>query len=66
MWYRDQLADYVRQILLDSRSLTRPYIDANAVREIVDGHTRRGLNYTTAIHKLLTLELLHRLFFDVQ
>jgi asparagine synthase (glutamine-hydrolysing) len=31
---------------------------------VVDGHTRRGRNYTTAIHKLLTLELLHRLFFD--
>jgi asparagine synthase (glutamine-hydrolysing) len=62
VWYRDQLSDYVRQMLLDSRSLSRPYIEADAVRKIVDDHTRRGMNYTATIHKLLTLELLHQLF----
>ena len=35
-----------------------------AVEAVVNGHTKGGLNYTTAIHKLLTLELLQRLFFD--
>jgi len=30
----------------------------------VYGHTKGGLNYTSAIHKLLTVELLHRLFLD--
>lgn len=64
VWYRDVLSDYVREMLLDPRTLSRPYLEPNAVRAIVDGHTRRGLNYTTAIHKLLTLELLQRLFFD--
>jgi asparagine synthase (glutamine-hydrolysing) len=63
LWYRDKLADYVREMLLDSRTLSRPYLQPAAVRAIVDGHTRRGLNYTTAIQKLLTLELLQRLFF---
>lgn len=63
-WYRDQLAEYVRQVLLDPRTLSRAILEPNVVRAIVDGHTRRGLNYTTAIHKLLTMELLHRLFFD--
>jgi asparagine synthase (glutamine-hydrolysing) len=63
-WYRDQLAEYVREILLDPLTLSRPILDPKVVRLIVDGHTRHGLNYTTAIHKLLTIELLHRLFFD--
>jgi asparagine synthase (glutamine-hydrolysing) len=66
VWYRDQLANYVRQMLLDSRTLSRPYLNAKTVQAIVDGHTNRGLNYTTAIHKLLTLELGHRLFFDAR
>ena len=65
-WFRDELAGYVRQMLLDPRALSRPYLEPNVVRAIVDGHTRRGLNYTTAIQKLLTLELIHRLFFDAQ
>lgn len=64
VWYRDSLSDYVRQMLLDSRTLTRPYIERKGVEAVVRGHLGGGQNHTTAIHKLLTLELLHRLFFD--
>ncbi|HEY1648204.1 MAG TPA: hypothetical protein VGF96_09500 [Terracidiphilus sp.] len=66
VWYRDALSEYVREILLDRRTLARTYIEPKAVQAIVDGHTRRGQNHTTAIHKLLTLELIHRLFFDAR
>jgi asparagine synthase (glutamine-hydrolysing) len=64
VWYRDVLAEYVREMLLDRRTLSRPYLESKRVEAIVNCHTREGLNYTSAIHKLLTLELLHRLFFD--
>jgi asparagine synthase (glutamine-hydrolysing) len=64
VWYRDQLANYVREILLDSRSLARPYLAPKMVRSIVDGHLKGSRNYTTEIHRLLTLELTHRLFVD--
>ena len=64
VWYRDALPDYVRQVLLDSRTLSRPYLDKRGVEAVVEGHTKGGLNYTTELHKLLTLELLHRLFVD--
>ena len=64
VWYRDQLSSYVREILLDRKSLSRPYLEPKAVEAVVNGHTKGGLNYTSAIHKLLTLELVQRLFFD--
>jgi len=64
VWYRDELADYVRDMLLDSRSLARPYIVPNAVRHIVNAHLKGDRNYTIEIHRLLTLELTHRLFLD--
>jgi asparagine synthase (glutamine-hydrolysing) len=64
VWYRDNLANYVREILLDQRSLARPYVNADAVRKIVHGHIEGGRNYTTEIHRLLTLELTHRLLID--
>lgn len=51
-------------MLLDSRSLARPYLDRKTLEAIVQGHTRGGRNYTTELHKLLTVELLHRLFLD--
>jgi len=64
VWYRDQLAQYVREMLLDRRSLSRPYLVPEALQTIVNGHLRGSRNYTTEIHRLLTLELVHRLFLD--
>jgi asparagine synthase (glutamine-hydrolysing) len=64
VWYRDALANYVREMLLDSRTLMRPYLQSSMVEQIVGGHLKGDRNYTTAIHKILTLEHLHRLFID--
>jgi asparagine synthase (glutamine-hydrolysing) len=66
VWYRDALSEYVREMLLDQRTLSRPYLERKGVEAVVNGHTKEGLNYTSAIHKLLTLELLQRLFFDAR
>lgn len=66
VWYRDALAGYVREMLLDGRTLSRPYLERKGVEAIVKGHTEQGLNFTSAIHKLLSLELLHRVFLDPQ
>ena len=64
VWYRDKLAEYVRQMLLDPLTLSRPYLNRKSVEVVVEGHLKGDRNHTTEIHKLLTLELLHRLFFD--
>src|ERR1035441_71770 len=64
LWYRDALSKYVREMLLDSRSLSRSYLNKNTVEHIVSSHTGGKRNYTTTIHKLLTLEHVHRLFID--
>jgi asparagine synthase (glutamine-hydrolysing) len=64
VWYRDALSGYVREMLLDPRTLSRPYLDKTKVEMIVKGHLRGDRNYTTEINKVLTLELFHRLFID--
>ncbi|HVH85399.1 MAG TPA: hypothetical protein VM912_01655, partial [Terriglobales bacterium] len=64
VWYRDPLANYIREILLDRRTLSRPYINRNTLERIVQAHLRGDRNYTTEIHKVLTLELLHRSILD--
>ena len=63
-WYRTILAKYVQEMLLDSRSLARLYLERNGVEAIVAGHLKGNRNYTTEIHRLLSLELIHRLFLD--
>ena len=64
VWYRDALAKYVQEILLDPLTLSRPYLDSKVVESLVTGHVKFGRNYTSEIHKLLSIELLHRLFID--
>jgi asparagine synthase (glutamine-hydrolysing) len=64
VWYRDSLSEYVRQMLLDPLTLSRPHIERKGLEAVVRGHLKGDRNHTTEIHKLLTLELLHRLFLD--
>jgi len=64
VWYRDALSKYVQEMLLDSRTLSRPYLDAQALETLVRRHLKGDRNYTTEIHKVLSLELVHRLFLD--
>jgi asparagine synthase (glutamine-hydrolysing) len=66
VWYRDTLSTYLQEILLDSRTLSRPYLERRSLENILRGHLTGNRNYTAAIHKVLTLELLHRLFLDAK
>lgn len=64
VWYRDALARYVREMLLDSRSLSRPYIDRKSLEFAIKAHLKGDRNYTNEIHRILSLEIVHRLFVD--
>lgn len=64
IWYRDALARYLKEILLDEQSLSRPYIRRRSLENVVRGHLEGNRNYTIELHKVLTLELIHRLFVD--
>jgi asparagine synthase (glutamine-hydrolysing) len=62
--YRHQLAPYIKNVLLDGRALSRPYLDRNRVEKMVLDHTRGRGNYTSEIHVLLTTELIQRQFIE--
>jgi asparagine synthase (glutamine-hydrolysing) len=59
-WFRDELSGYVRDVLLDQRTLERPYWNAEFVPSIVRDHQRGWKNYFLEIRKILTVELIHR------
>lgn len=59
-WYRHQLASYLKEILLDPRSRSRSYVNGGALEPMVNAHIKGLRNYTVEIHKLLSMELLHR------
>jgi asparagine synthase (glutamine-hydrolysing) len=64
IWFRNELAPYVREILLDPRTGGRPYVNRTFVETMVGRHLKGTWNYTDDIEKVLSLELAHRLFID--
>jgi asparagine synthase (glutamine-hydrolysing) len=64
-WFRDELAFYVRNILLDEGTLSREYLDRPMVIEAVKKHLAGTENNTDTIDKLITLELINRLLLGV-
>jgi asparagine synthase (glutamine-hydrolysing) len=59
-WYRHALASVVKEVLLDPRTLGRSYLERSRVESLVRSHTRGAGNFTTEIHKLLTVEFIER------
>jgi asparagine synthase (glutamine-hydrolysing) len=64
IWYRHQLAPYVKEVLLDPRSLSRAYLNGPAVERLVNYHISGARNCTVEIHKLLTAEIVQRELID--
>jgi asparagine synthase (glutamine-hydrolysing) len=60
IWYRDELASRLREILLDPASRCRQYVRPGALEQILVTHTSGRRNYALEIHKLLTLEFIQR------
>jgi asparagine synthase (glutamine-hydrolysing) len=60
VWYRDELSRWLREMLLDSDARSRPYLRANSLEEILEGHISGRRNYAFEIHKILTLEFIQR------
>jgi asparagine synthase (glutamine-hydrolysing) len=60
IWYRDELSGYIKEILLDPRTLSRPYIDRRYLEKIVSAHVKGIGNYSLEITQILTSELIHR------
>jgi asparagine synthase (glutamine-hydrolysing) len=63
-WFQNELAQYVKDILLDGRSLGRSYINGKMLEKAVLDHTRGKQNYVNVINKALTTELVYRLLIE--
>jgi asparagine synthase (glutamine-hydrolysing) len=63
-WYRDQFARYVKEIILDSRTRSRPYLNGRLLESMVSAHLNGSRNFTIPIHQILSMELVHRLLIE--
>jgi asparagine synthase (glutamine-hydrolysing) len=63
-WFREDLQEYAREILLDPATLARGYFHEDALRRLLDEHITGQRNHGQRIWLLLTFEWWHRLFID--
>jgi len=65
-WIRvnEGLKKWVKDILLDERTLSRKYFNRNFIIRMVEDHMTYRKDYTQLIFLLLTFELWHRIFID--
>jgi asparagine synthase (glutamine-hydrolysing) len=63
-WFRGDLREYARDVLLDPRALGRGYFQPRRVCELLDGHACGERDNSRGIWTLLVFELWHRRFCD--
>jgi asparagine synthase (glutamine-hydrolysing) len=59
-WFRHELKDFAREVLLDSRTRERGYFRPEAVVQLLDEHQQGRFNHGYRLWSLLVLELWHR------
>lgn len=64
VWFRKQLAPYIREILLDRRTAARTYFNHREVERMLNRHIKGESNHTDDIERILTVELACRQFLD--
>ncbi|MEX2112237.1 MAG: asparagine synthase (glutamine-hydrolyzing) [Pirellulales bacterium] len=63
-WFRHELKDYARQVLLDARALERGYFRPEVVRSMLDEHHSGAFDHSYRLWGLLFFELWQRQWLD--
>jgi asparagine synthase (glutamine-hydrolysing) len=63
-WYRGPTMDYIREMLLDPRTLARGYFQRRSIEEMLGEHAGGRANHRLLIWSLLCFEWWNRLFID--
>lgn len=61
-WFQNELADYLRQTLLDSGAACLHYFELDEVKRMIDKHVSGERELQRQLFALLTFELWHRAF----
>ncbi len=63
-WFRGELQPFLRDILFDSRTLSRGFFEPSAVQRLFDEHVQAKTDHAHRLWALLCLELWQRMFLD--
>jgi asparagine synthase (glutamine-hydrolysing) len=63
-WYRGENASYIKEILLDKKTISSEFINPDFIREIIDEHINRRMNHRLLIWSFLNFEWWCRIFLN--
>jgi len=63
-WFRNELKDYVYEVLLDHKTLNRGYFTREGIERLLDDHISLRYDHSARIWALLFLEIWFRVFMD--
>jgi asparagine synthase (glutamine-hydrolysing) len=63
-WFRNELKDYIYEILLDPRTLNRGYFKKEGIERLLNDHIAARYDHSSKIWALLFLEMWFRVFID--
>jgi asparagine synthase (glutamine-hydrolysing) len=63
-WFRNELRDYVYELLLDSRTVNRGYFKREGIKHLLDDHIAQRYDHSAKLWALLVLEIWFRVFID--
>lgn len=65
-WYRGENADYVKELLLNKKTVSSEFINPDYIRNIIDEHINQRINHRLLIWSLMNFEWWCRMFLDGQ
>ncbi len=63
-WYRGENAQYIKDLLLNSKTISTRFIQKNYIEKIVNEHLNKGINHRLLIWSFLNFELWCRIFLN--
>ncbi len=63
-WYRGENAKYVKQLLLNSNTISTEYINPNYIKKIIDEHIDQRINHRLLIWSFMSFEWWCKLFLN--
>jgi hypothetical protein len=63
-WFRTDLKDHVREVLLSPQALGLGYFKEHALRQLIEEHQGGKRDHGHRLWSLLTFEMWHRVFMD--
>lgn len=65
-WYRGENADYVKELLIDKKTISSEFINQDYIKQIIHEHTHQRINHRLLIWSFMNFEWWCRIFLDGQ